>query len=66
MYQPLSTDLKKMEKQCQDVDVVRFLLGLKPSMSLFVCRFWVVSTSHCFLRFSLCFSVPPSLIMVPC
>jgi hypothetical protein len=30
MYQPLSTDLKKMEKQHQDVDVVRFLLGLKP------------------------------------
>jgi hypothetical protein len=30
MYQPLSTDLKKMEKQRQDVDVVRFLLSLKP------------------------------------
>jgi hypothetical protein len=30
MYQPLSTDLKKMDKQRQDVDVVRFLLGLKP------------------------------------
>lgn len=30
MYQPLSTDLQKMGKQRQDVDVVRFLLGLKP------------------------------------
>jgi hypothetical protein len=30
MYQPLSTNLKKMEKQHQDVDVVWFLLGLKP------------------------------------
>jgi hypothetical protein len=30
MYQPLSTGLKKMEKQHQDADVVRFLLGLKP------------------------------------
>jgi hypothetical protein len=30
MYQPLSIDLKKMEKQRQDADVVRFLLGLKP------------------------------------
>ena len=30
MYQLLSIDLKKMEKQRQDVDVVRFLLGLKP------------------------------------
>jgi hypothetical protein len=29
MYQPLSTDLKTMEKQYQDVDVVRFLFGLK-------------------------------------
>jgi hypothetical protein len=29
MYQPLSTDLNKMEKQRQDVDVVQFLLGLK-------------------------------------
>lgn len=29
MYQPLSTDLQKMGKQRQDVDVVRFLLGLK-------------------------------------
>ncbi len=30
MYQPLSTNLKTMEKQYQDVDVVWFLLGLKP------------------------------------
>jgi hypothetical protein len=30
MYQPFSTDLQKMGKQRQDVDVVRFLLGLKP------------------------------------
>ena len=32
LYQPLSTNLKKMKKQRQDVDVdaVRFLLGLKP------------------------------------
>lgn len=30
MYQLLSNDLKKMEKQRQDVDVVRFLLSLKP------------------------------------
>jgi hypothetical protein len=30
MYQPLSTGMKTMEKQYQDVDVVRFLLGLKP------------------------------------
>jgi predicted P-loop ATPase len=30
MYQPLSTYLKAMEKQCQDVDVVRFLLDLNP------------------------------------
>jgi hypothetical protein len=29
LYQQLSTDLNKMENQCQDVDVVRFLLGLK-------------------------------------
>jgi hypothetical protein len=27
IYQPFSTDLKKMEKQRQDVDVIRFLLG---------------------------------------
>lgn len=30
MYQPLSIDLKTMEKQQQDVDVVCFLLSLKP------------------------------------
>jgi hypothetical protein len=29
MYQPLSTDLNKMEKQRQDVDVVQFLLCFK-------------------------------------
>jgi hypothetical protein len=32
LYQPLSTDLKKMEQQRQDVDVVWFLLGLKPEI----------------------------------
>jgi hypothetical protein len=31
MYQPLPTGLKKMEKQSQDVDVVWFLLCLKPN-----------------------------------
>jgi hypothetical protein len=30
MYQLLSNDLKTMEKQHQDVDVVWFLLNLKP------------------------------------
>ena len=30
LHQPLSTDLRKMKKQRQDVDVVRFLLDLKP------------------------------------
>lgn len=30
MYQPLSNNLKTMEKQRQNVDVVRFLLKLKP------------------------------------
>jgi hypothetical protein len=29
MYQPLSIYLNTMENQCQDVDVVQFLLGLK-------------------------------------
>ena len=32
LYQLHSTDLKKMEQQCQDVDVVWFLLGLKPEI----------------------------------
>lgn len=30
MYQPLSTSMKIMEQQYQDVDVVWFLLSLKP------------------------------------
>jgi hypothetical protein len=30
MFQSLSTDWKKMEKQRQDANVVQFLLGLKP------------------------------------
>jgi hypothetical protein len=34
MYQTLSTDVKVMEKQRQDADVVRFLIGLKPEYEL--------------------------------
>ena len=32
LYQPLSMDLKKREKQHQDVNVVWFLLGKKPNV----------------------------------
>ena len=38
MYQPLVTDLKIMEKQCQDMDV-RFLLGLNCEYSVCVQTF---------------------------
>ena len=34
LYQPLYMDLKKMKKKRQDVDVVRFLLGLKSDFEL--------------------------------
>jgi hypothetical protein len=57
MYQPLSIDFKTMGKQRQNVDVVRFLIGLKPEYeSLFVCRFWVVRNSPLFLSLFLRFS----------
>jgi hypothetical protein len=34
-----------MEKQRQDVDVVQFLLGLKPEFELVRAQIWVVLTS---------------------
>ena len=34
LYQPFSMDLKKVEQQRQDVDVVWFILGLKPEFKL--------------------------------
>jgi hypothetical protein len=58
LYQPLSIDLQKMEKQRQDVDVVRFLLGLRLEFeSVRAQILGVVLTSPHFLRPFLGFSM---------
>jgi hypothetical protein len=65
MYQPFSIDLKTMKKQRQDVDVVQFLFDFETRvLSLFVRKFWVVQSSHLFLRSFLGFSTLLFLILV--
>jgi hypothetical protein len=34
MYRPLTTGITHIGKQCQDMDVVRFLIGLKTEYEL--------------------------------
>jgi hypothetical protein len=64
MYQLLSNDLKTMEKQHQDVDVVWFLLNLKPEYETVRLQISVVRNFPVFLSFFLEFSTLSFLIVV--
>ena len=65
LYHSFTTDAMVWQKQHENLNIVHFLVGLKPEYESIRLRFWVALVFHLYLRFSPAYSVIPSLLALP-